>query len=69
MSTEIARNVDDHRRVWPSLNRADGRVLELDSGEETELDEVSSERLRAGVPHLKLMAPKKQVKPADGQSA
>ena len=33
------RNTDTHRRVWPTLNRADGRVLELDPGEEAEVDE------------------------------
>lgn len=53
------RNTDTHRRVWPTLNRADGRVLELDPGEEAEV--------REGVegPFLAVVRPVKTEKPED----
>lgn len=33
----VYRNFDVHTRVWPGLQRADGRTLELEPGEEDEL--------------------------------
>ena len=50
------RNTDTHRRVWPTLNRSDGRVLELDPGEEADVNDGVTGPFLAVVPEPK--APK-----------
>lgn len=35
---DLWKNVDVHTRVWTHLQRPDGRTLELQPGEEVELD-------------------------------
>jgi len=52
----VFRNFDVHTRVWPGLQRADGRTLELEPGEECELqlpEDFADEHLRA-VPRKRL---------------
>lgn len=51
--TITVRNTDTHKRVWPTLHRADGAVLVLEPGEEAEVEDKT-----AG-PFLAVAAPKK----------
>ena len=58
----VFRNFDVHTRVWPGLQRADGRTLELEPDEECELDlpeTFADEHLRA-VPRRRLTPLKRE---------